>query len=307
VPALAARAAQVVRDVDPDIIAIQEGPGLPEMEQFLGDMVGGPWEIRRGPGGAQALLVAARTDRAVTDLADGETTVGAVVLDGPFTADTDADLVLEEVDFARVPQVVTFRHGGEVFWLINNHLKSKFVNGGRDLYEAGGQERLDYFAKALIARRRISAEAFRLRLFMDEILTADPAARIIVCGDLNDGPGADFFERNFLTHSVVDRVFGSVFHRDKQLTHVLLHGESRDYTAKFFDFVAREERELVIDHIGLSRGVTNRFDWRGRVAVGEFEAQVLPPTDGLLSRDLEPSDHRPVVVDLIERCGGAAA
>ena len=298
VPALAGRVAAVVRAVDPDVLAIQEGPGIPEMEQFLGDLVGGPWEILRGQGGAQALLVAVRTDRGITEFALGATNVGEVALDGPFTADTNADLELEEVDFARVPQVVTFVAAGERFTLINNHLKSKFVNGGRRLFEAGGEDRLSYFAQSLVARRRISGEAYRLRAFMDQMLDADPDANIILCGDLNDGPGSDFFEKNFLTHSVVDRVFGSIFHRERQLTHVLLGGGSRDYTAKFFDFIAGEERELVIDHIGLSRHVAERFDWAGRVAVAEFEAQIVADDGSLRSRDLEPSDHRPLVVDL---------
>jgi hypothetical protein len=227
VPELARRAAQVIKDVDPDLIALQEGPGLPEIQHFLTELVGGAWQILRGQGGAQALLVAVREGRGIESFAQGETTVDDIVLDGPFIADTNADLQLEEVDFARVPQVIRFEAHGQAFTLINNHLKSKFVNRGRSLFEAGGQDRLEYFSKSLIARRRISGEAYRLRTFMDRILE-DPEANIIVAGDLNDGPGSDYFEENFLTHSVVDRIFGSIFHRDKQLTHVLLDGGSSD-------------------------------------------------------------------------------
>lgn len=300
VPALAGRAAEVIRQVDPDMIAIQEGPGTPEMQQFLTDFVGGTWQVLRGAGGAQALLVAAREGRGISGFVEGATTVGDIVLDGPFTADTNADLELDQVDFARVPQVIAFEVHGQSFTLINNHLKSKFVNGGRDLYEAGGESRLEYFAKSLIARRRISGEAYRLRKFMDTMLEADPTANIIVCGDLNDGPGSDYFEENFLTHSVVDRVFGSIFHRDKQLTHVLLNGNSTDYTAKFFDFITKVERELVIDHIGLSHGITEHFDWMGEVAVAAFQSQTIAAGPGLRERDLMPSDHRPIVVELTE-------
>ena len=298
VPELASRVAEVIKSVDPDIITIQEGPGFPEIRHFLLDFVGGNWQVLRGEGGAQALLVVSRHGRGISDFADGVSTVGDIVLDGPFTADTNADLELEEVPFARVPQVCTFKAHGETFTLINNHLKSKFVNDGRSLFEAGGQDRLEYFSKSLVARRRISGEAYRLRAFMDRILEENPTAKIIVCGDLNDGPGSDFFEENFLTHSVVDRVFGSIFHREKQLTHVLLNGTSTDFTAKFFDFIAGVEKELVIDHIGLSRSVSETFNWVGRVAVEEFEAQVLEDDGTLRHRDLMPSDHRPVVVDL---------
>lgn len=298
VPELASRVAEVIKAIDPDIIAIQEGPGFPEIRHFLMEFVGGKWRVLRGQGGAQALLSVAREGRGISDFAEGVTTVGDIVLDAPFTADTNADLELEEVAFARVPQVSTFKAHGESFTLINNHLTSKFVNDGKSLFEAGGQDRLDYLSKSLIERRRISGGAYRLRAFVDQILEENPAAKIIVCGDLNDGPGSDFFEENFLTHSVVDRVFGSIFYREKQLTHVLLNGASTDYTAKFFDFIAGVEKELVIDHIGLSQGVTETFDWVGRVAVEEFEAQVLEDDGNLRQRDLMPSDHRPIVVDL---------
>ncbi|WP_404403348.1 endonuclease/exonuclease/phosphatase family protein [Pelagibacterium halotolerans] len=297
VPALATRAGEVVKAVDPDVIAIQEGPGIPEMRHFLTGFVGGTWEVLRGAGGAQALLVAVRQGRGVTDFTPSATSVGDIDIAGPFTADVDADLQLDEVDFARIPQVVGFKAHGQPFVLINNHLKSKFVNQGEALFNAGGEDRLLFFAEALKARRRISGEAYRLRAFMDAMLANDPAANIVVCGDLNDGPGSDFFEANFLTHSVVDRVFGSIFHVERQLTHVLLHGDSTDYTAKFFDFIDKRLNELVIDHIGLSRGITGRFSWQGRVPVAEYEAQVVDDLS-LNERDRAPSDHRPVVVEL---------
>lgn len=55
----------------------------------------------------------------------------------------------------------------------------------------------------------------------------------------------------------------------------------------------------MIDHVGLSKNVTAQFAWAGRVAVAEFEAQVLEQGAALRERDLMPSDHRPIVVDLI--------
>ena len=165
------------------------------------------------------------------------------------------------------------------------------------MYNAGGEQRLEFFAQALNARRRISGEAFRIRVFLNELLNDNSSARIIVTGDLNDGAGADFFEENFLTHSVVDRVFGSVFRPDRQLTHVLFHGGSTDYTAQFFDFIAGEVKDLVLDHIGVSQEINSNFNWQGRVAVVEYEAQRVDDAN-LNERDRLPSDHRPVVADI---------
>lgn len=297
VPALAQRVGQVVSDVDPDVLTIQEGPGELEMAAFLDQFVDGDnWEIRRGSGGAQALLVAARMDR-VDAIDNGSPIAGNIDLSQKFTADINADLEFDDVAFARKPQVVTITAIGSPITFINNHLKSKFVSGAETLFNAGGDDRKQFFADALIARRRISGEAYQIRSYVDEVLIADPAAQVIVTGDLNDGPGSDFFEENFLTHSVVDRVFGSVFHRDRQLTHVLLNGDSTDFTAQFFDFISNETRDLILDHIGLSPGVLANWSWQGRVAVAEYQAQIVND-NALHERDRQPSDHRPVVVDL---------
>lgn len=298
VPALAQRAGDVVAAVDPDIICIQEGPGIPEMLDFLQRFVGGPeWTVLRGDGGAQALVVAARLDRDVTAITEGTSTSGDIDLAVPFTADIDADLELDQVQFARRPQVVDFTAHGNAFTLLNNHLKSKFVSNAEAMFNAGGQERLAFFADALKARRRISGEAYQIRSFLDASLIANPDANLIVCGDLNDGPGSDFFEANFLTHSVVDRIFGSVFHADRQLKHVLTHGGSVDFTAEFFDFISQQSMQLILDHIGLSAAIDAAFDWLGRVAVDEYTAQIVDDP-ALHERDHKPSDHRPVVVDL---------
>ena len=298
VPNLAARVANVINSVDPDLIAIQEGAGMPEMRDFFNRLVNGDWRILRGSGGGQALVVAARLNRDVSAAEPGPETVGTIDLTLPFKADVNADLLIDDVDFARQPQVVTITAHGHSFMVLNNHLKSKYVQNGQALYKAGGTERLTFFADALKARRRISAEAFRIRAFLDEMILDDPDAHVIVMGDLNDGEGADYFEENFLTHSVVDRIFGSIFRPERQLTHALFASKVTDYTAHFFDFIAEETRELVIDHIGLSPAICRNWHWHGRVAVAEYEAQIRNDPH-LNERDRFPSDHRPVVVELM--------
>ena len=226
--------------------------------------------------------------------------MGNIDLSRRFGVDVDADLHIETIEFARQPQVVEFTAHGQRFLLMNNHLKSKYVHNGRAQYEEGGDSRRAFFREALIARRRISAEAFRIRAFLNGVFDVEPMRHVMVAGDLNDGPGADYFERNFLTHSVVDRVFGSVFQPERQLAHVLFHRGVTDYTAQFYDFIEGRTKDLVLDHVGLSGGINRSFDWRARVGVSEYEARVLNDSD-LKERDRRPSDHRPVVVDLIPR------
>src|SRR5262245_23328665 len=63
VPALAARVGNVINAVDPDLMTIQEGAGTPEMNDFFNRFVNGDnWQVLRGSGGGQALVVAARLD-----------------------------------------------------------------------------------------------------------------------------------------------------------------------------------------------------------------------------------------------------
>ena len=297
VPALAERVGNVINAVDPDIITIQEGAGEPEMKDFFHRFVSADWSILRGAGGGQALAVAARLDREVTAIEPGPEKVGDIDLTQPFKADINADLSIDEVKFARRPQVVKVTAHGREFLLLNNHLKSKFVQNGQSRFNAGGEQRLAFFAEALEARRRISGEAFRIRAFLDRVFKADPKALVIVAGDLNDGEGADFFEENFLTYSVVDRIFGSVFRPERQLTHALFASNSTDFTAQFFDFIDREIKDLVIDHIGLSPAIDENWNWSGRVAVAEYEAQINNDSN-VHERDRLPSDHRPVVVEI---------
>lgn len=297
VPALAQRVGNVINAVDPDLITIQEGAGMPEMRDFFGRFVEADWQILRGSGGGQALVTAARLDRDVTAIEPGPAVIGPIDLTQPFRADVNADLMVDDVGFARPPQVVTVTAHSQQFLVMNNHLKSKFVRNGQTLFNAGGAHRLSFFSEALMARRRISGEAYRIRAFLDAMFNINPAALAIVAGDLNDGEGADYFEENFLTHSVVDRIFGSIFRPQRQLTHALFASGSTDFTARFFDFIADEEKELVIDHIGLSPAINTDWDWNGRVAVTEYEAQSVDDPD-LRARDRLPSDHRPVVADL---------
>ncbi len=301
---LAERCGRVISGVDPDVVALQEAAGQPELEEFFDRFVDGPWTILRGSGGGQALAVAARTDRTAS-LAPGPGAIGGIDLAAGILADVDADGIVAAQKFARTPQTALVGFDGHEILIVNNHLKSKFVNDGEALFNAGGEQRQAFFAGALLARRRISAEAYRIRQFLDVILVADPQRHIVLTGDLNDGAGADFFEERFLTHSVVDRIFGSVFFPRRHLTHVLFHSPgfdvTVDFTAQFHDFVLDADMDLVLDHIGLSPSLAE-LAWTGRVAADEYAAEVLDDqtvtTNGLRERDRLPSDHRPVVADI---------
>jgi hypothetical protein len=303
VAALAQRAANVLSGLDPDVICIQEGAGKEEvalfLSQFLPILNGGTWTVLSGAGGAQKLIVAARTDRDVISATVADDTGMTVQLDADYEADTDGDTVLEtDTSFARVPLVVDLVAHGHSIRIVNCHLKSKFVSGGEALFNGTQAEQREFIRAALVNRRRISAEAFRIRTYLDELFDANPDRLVLLAGDLNDGPGFDFFERRYLTHSVVDLAFGSVLLPDGRLTQPLIQaGQPRPASAFFDDFVEGvQNKPLLLDHIGLSPELSRWLD-SARIANTEFDAEVQLGAQH--ERERLPSDHRPVFAVLI--------
>jgi endonuclease/exonuclease/phosphatase family metal-dependent hydrolase len=301
----AGRAAAVIRAIDPDVLAIQEGPsrsteldlfvneflsddGAPRYRFFLGDT-----------GGQQKLGLLYKPDVVSAELAPA---TELAVLINPWMSDVDGDGFLDEYAFTRTPLVVRAQADGQPLELIVLHTKSNFVNNGSALWE-NLATRQQYVIAALRARRRNSAEGMRLRRYLDDRLQFDPDAAIVVLGDMNDGPGLDYFEENYLTHNVTDILLGSAFEPETVFAHAQ-HDVTRDnrYTAVFDDFVTAEpNRRLLLDHILLSPGLGSgagalrAVAGSGAVRHAEWEAQVVQGGD---LREHRPSDHRPVTVEL---------
>ena len=301
VPALAKRAAAVLGKLDPDLICIQEGAGEEEVTLFLDRYLSLPgskaWQVLGGSGGRQKLVVAARLDRDIKAMESADDSGLQARLKPQFEADIDGDSVFDTARFARVPQVVDLKAHGTEIRVVNCHLKSKHVGQGPRLWRGSEEERLQYTRAALAARRRISAEAFRIRGYLDKLFEIDPDRLLLLVGDLNDGPGFDYFERRYLTHGITDIVFGSILRPRGRLTHPLIReGEERPASAYFDDFVEGiDDKPLLLDHIGLSPALSG---WRvkARVADAEFDAEARPKARN--KRERLPSDHRPIVVEM---------
>lgn len=298
VPALAQRVANVLLALDPDVICIQEGAGEDEVALFLNQFLplpgGDTWTVLGGAGGAQKLIIAVRTDRDVASAVIADNSGMIVQLDADYPADTDGDGVLEtDTSFARVPLVADVVANGNNIRIINCHFKSKFVSNGERLFNGTQAERLEFIRAALVNRRRISAEAFRVRSYLDELFDANPDRLILLAGDLNDGPGFDFFERQYITHSVVDITFGSVLLPEGRLTQPLIQaGQPRPVSAFFDDFVEGiQNKPLLLDHIGLSPSLSTWLE-NVRIANNEFDAEVQLGAPN--RREQLPSDHRPI-------------
>ncbi|MEL7257353.1 MAG: endonuclease [Pseudomonadota bacterium] len=298
----AKKAAAVIMDIDPDLLCVQEGPSATaEMDLFLADHLSdanGPMyeAIVGSDGGAQKLYVLRRLDGKFAAM-DRATDALTQTLGDVWDADVNGDMMLEGYDFTRLPLVVDVDPiGSAPIRIVVLHTKSKFVKFGESKWNDPNR-RQEFVVQALEARRRISAEGFRLRVYLDSLLQEDPEARIVVTGDWNDGPGRDLFERSYLTHNVADIVLGSTFTPDLIFHHPLLaHVQAPAlFTARFDDFVdGIDDRPLLLDHFAISPALVSWVE-NAEINHQAFEAQL---TGSGRAREDRPSDHRPITVEL---------
>ncbi|GAB4568256.1 MAG: endonuclease/exonuclease/phosphatase family protein [Anaerolineae bacterium] len=303
---LCTRVAQVIRALDADVLCIQEGPSdIREMQLFvstyLADAFGqSEYDVWGGiDGGAQKIYILTRRDGA---LQDPHEPVDALTrhLGDPWLCDIEGTATLASYEFTRRPVVIEGTYEGQPLRVISLHTKSKYVHNGASLW-SNPDRRPEFIQEALKHRRRISAESMRVRRYLDDLLAQDPHAAIVLTGDCNDGPGADYFEAFYLTHNITDILMGSLYRPATQFEHAFMHRmrEVDRYTAIFDDFVTGETgKKLVLDHIMVSPVLRSGGGSRlgllnAEIAHRAFEAAIDP--DASSSRQRYPSDHRPAV------------
>lgn len=297
-PDLCRRVAAVIDALAPDILTLQEGPSRKsELALFVRDFLGDRYAVHGPAGKGQQKLYAlvARASQQVRDVTRIVEEHGFDFEDA-WEVDIDRDLVPDAYHFTRPPLVVRVDlDGGQSFRLLTVHAKSKYVHNGEHMWHDPARRR-DFVELALKARQRISAEAMRIRTYLDRCFEVDAEAALVVTGDFNDGPGLDYFERHFLTHNVAGMIAGGPFQPRRMLRHGFVDQvEAKDnWTAEFHDFVDGVDRRVLLDHIfvsaslywtGLERSV------KGGIAHRELEDQAKPDAPG--ERERLPSDHRP--------------
>ncbi len=201
--------AGVLRELSPDVVVVVEGPNrMQELQLFFDQDMGGGWAVHVQPtkGQSQCVGVALRKDKfGNPPIATFETS--GMKAFSPFAVDVDEDEVPEQYHFERMPLYVELNpKGGGKFRILGLHLKSKAI------FEA--YEWSKWWAMSEGNRRKLLAQATQLRLgFLDNYLKENETKNIplIVCGDINDGPGLDACEKKFYG-SAVERLMGSVWH-----------------------------------------------------------------------------------------------
>jgi len=295
---LAQRVAGVITGMDPDVLMIQEGPSrYAEMKLFVDDYLGGDYTILGPSGNGQQKLYALIKDNGAVGQYGRAYATGTVDIEEPWSVDIDGVIMdgqfsLEEYEFTRVPLMIDVSDGQRDVRIINVHFKSKYIHNGESLWN-NVATRPAFIVSAVKTRRRISAEAMRLREYLNELLDDDGDRSIIVCGDFNDGPGSDLFERLYLTHNLVAAVSGNPFTPNRMFRHGFADRMSSNdnYTAIFDDFIDEiQDRHVLLDHILVSPGL-NAALTDGRIDHDAYDNGVDTTKPG--NREKVPSDHRP--------------
>jgi endonuclease/exonuclease/phosphatase family metal-dependent hydrolase len=301
---LARRVAGLILAADPDVLTVEEGPSdKREMQLFvstyLSDHGADLFDVFGGiDGRSQKIYALVKKDGAFKNCVlamDSETQK----LGNEWESDVNGDGVAEPYRFTRLPLVIEGNlDSGKRCKVIAMHTKSNYVQGGEKMWK-NLEARQEFINIALTDRRRISSEAMRTRQYLGNLINNDTNAAVIVTGDMNDGPGLDYFELRYLTHNVIDIVLGSTFDYELLFRHSFIDrvDPSERYTVEFYDYVDGQNKQLLLDHIAVSPALANKIGASG-ILHKEYNAAVDPSATS--DRQKRPSDHRPIYVDIQE-------
>lgn len=207
----------------------------------------------------------------------------------------------------RHPQVLVWNVAGTRVELIGGHFKSKLTMVG-NFNSADPAVRRTFIEETLANRMKLATEAQNVRYYLDQRFRQDVAPAIVVLGDLNDGPGKEFFERQFLFFDLLNNVQGDVFEAERFLNHALFDypGDLR-WTVQFRDPLdPTRDPNILLDHIMFTQAfVRNQGPLRVRPQAGKVEHEVFDRANALLGSSGRVSDHKPVSC-LFEQVGPVA-
>lgn len=293
--------AKVIIELNPDILVGVEAPNTTaEWQLFFDTDIPGTWKthIQRSPGMSQCLGVAVRVDTGrFADAALQTFDTLQMPAFNEWRMDLEDDGINEVYRFERSPVYVSVHtKEGKELRLLGLHLKSKLV--------ASALEWSRWWENADANRRKIFAQASRIRQeFLDPYLS-DPATqdiRLIVCGDINDGPGMDASERKILG-SGIERLMGNVWFPKLMLGNALFDclPENDRKNMRFEKIITTSYQDVLfndmkhyewIDHILYSRNYANwvqQATAHRRLANGNIDGPAYKHS----------SDHYPLTADI---------
>lgn len=296
--------ADVIATIDPDVIGITEAPNtttttgnrstITALEDFAAAkglrqskaMIGFP------SAGRQEIAVLFDPN-VVTVSHDPGGTAGSKSnppFKDAFQIDSDLDGIKEVYKHYRPPLEAKIQRtdSGAGFWMIVAHAKSKGIFSAMD--------RVNFERTSDRNRRKLFAECTSIRRRVEDWLASNRPT--VVMGDINDGPGFDYYESRF-GRSAVEIILGDVFERDTLLSYPIGRPKFGRYgwepsTARFTDNFTGDKVNALIDHIMASSHVTSS----GAAPALVWNPYQLDAAKPLKSSLLDASDHFPVTLDI---------
>ncbi len=293
----------VLRELMPDVVVIVEGPSQQKELQLFFDNIGqGTWatDLQVSPGQAQNIGIAVRVDtNKFKDPALRRMETKDDPRFNPFLVDTDNDEIKEQHHFERLPLYAEIIPAeGAPFRVLGLHLKSKGI--------FGAYEWSKWWEMADANRKKILGQAAHIHdTFIEPYLTDDKTKQIplIVCGDINDGPGLDASEKR-LHGSGIESLMGTIWQPGRCLGNALFDALkpkaqkaldfSSIYTTSFKDPIFNDvyQKEW-IDHILYSKSPLS--NWVRSAKVNHN----MPNGTSISKKYKHASDHYPVSVEVV--------
>jgi endonuclease/exonuclease/phosphatase family metal-dependent hydrolase len=301
---------QEIRQLSPDILCVLEGPkGAAAIESVAANLLNGDWiPVMAADGeydtqGSQWIWFLVKKElyaQAAFSLLP-PTTWKAFTGFPTWQVNYWGDFTQSKHSHYRHPQVLVMEKNGFRAEFIGLHLKSKFVNQGESMWNAGGEQRNNYIRESLKARVKMSTEAFDVRRYIAKKFEQVETPAIFVLGDLNDGPGKDYFEDKFLFFDLLSNIQGDIFQASQFLNHALFDfPDNLRWSVFFKDFVdpARDPR-ILLDHILFTQGLVNgSLPWTIHGGAGRVEHELHDLINATLPNSSKTSDHKPVSVNI---------
>ena len=294
-----------IQELNPDILCILEGPkGEDNIDIVSKDWLTNEWVPVKASGhqysiqGEQWIWFLVRSElldkASLLPVATWDAFAGSswkVHYWGEFTE--------ESHNHYRHPQVLVVDWNGTRVEFVGLHLKSKFINNGEEMWKAGGAKQEEFIRESLTARIKMATEASNVRAYIDVKFDQTEKPAIFVLGDLNDGPGKEYFEDNYLFFDLLSNIQGDVFFAKKFLNHALFDfSDDLRWSVFFKDFVAPErDPHILLDHILFTQSLVDdslplRIDAHG----GKIEHEIHDLINAQLPVNARTSDHAPISV-----------
>ncbi len=305
---LQTRKDSIIKEIDelnPDILCVLEGPkGEGGIDTFSSEWLKGEYVPVKSPDGDYSTLgdqwtwfLVRKNIAEFSSLLPNETWDSFA--GGKWKYHLWGEFEEKDHSHYRHPQVLVLDWDGVRVEFIGLHLKSKFINNGQKQWEAGGETRNGFVKEALTNRIKMATEATNVRAYIDAKFMQVEKPALFVMGDLNDGPGKEYFESNYLFFDLLSNIQGDVFFANRYLYHALFDFSERlRWSTEFDDFVTGEKNQhILLDHILFTQGlVDGSVPLKIDAHAGKVEHVVHDLINAKLKSSSKTSDHKPVSV-----------